>query len=61
MHIEFLQEITINFSSYLEKETKAPNPRILCEKEPKKNLPLAQTRKSYYGMPSEIHAYANNM
>ncbi|KAH1246965.1 hypothetical protein GmHk_06G016956 [Glycine max] len=61
MHIEFLQEITINLSSYPRKKTKAPKPRVLCEQEPKRNLPSAQTRKIYSSLPPEIHAYANNV
>jgi len=56
MHIEFLQATQAILVPTLEKETKVPNPRLLCEQEPKRNLPLAQTRKSYSSMLSKIHA-----
>ena len=34
----------------LEKETKAPSTRVLCEYKPKRTLLLAKTRKPYYNM-----------
>ena len=52
------QAITINLSSYPEKETKAPNPRVLYEWQPKIHISLAQTRKPYSSLLSETHAYA---